>query len=178
MSNVDDLKRVLDNVLSDFEIKESLDNTPPFDENGKIQRFNKTTVEQVSKDLFIEFRKLVKEKYGLQVKIGPIRYDDTSFGCKIEFEILTEKGYPKPSTIELHELNDCAFRDGLIKENEQIYEKKYVTKNDSKILTVIGYNSRKKKQPYIVMVNKSNRASCNHLFLKNQCIPIEDIESV
>lgn len=178
MSNVDDLKRVLDNVLSNFEIKESLDNTPPFDENGKLQRFNKTTVEQVSKDLFIEFRKLVKEKYGLQVKIGPIRYDDTSFGCKIEFEILTEKGYPKPSLIELRELKENAIADGLIKKDELIYEKKYVTKNDSKIITVIGYNSRKKKQPYIVMVNKSNRGCCNYHFLKNSCIPIEDIESV
>lgn len=181
MSNVDDLKNVLDNLLSDFEaVKDQTetDKIEPFDENGKVQKFNKTVVETVSKDLFAEFRKLAKEKYGLNIKFGNIRFTDADFSCKLEFEILTEKGYPKPSLIELRELNDWAFRDGLIKENEQIYGKKYVMKKDSKILTIIGYNSRKKKQPYMVMVNKNAIGYCNHLFLKNQCTPIEDIESV
>lgn len=181
MSNLDDLKNTLDDVLSDFEkVKDQteIDKIEPFDENGKVQKFNKTVVETVSKDLFAEFRKLAKEKYGINIKFGNIRFTDADFSCKLEFEILTEKGYPKPSLIELRELNDWAFRDGLIKENEQIYEKKYVTKNDSKILTVIGYNSRKKKRPYIVMINKSHRATCNAGYLKNCCTPIEKIESI
>ena len=181
MSNVDDLRNILDDVLSDFEkVKDQteIDKIEPFDENGKVQKFNKTVVETVSKDLFAEFRKLAKEKYGLNIKFGNIRFTDADFSCKLEFEILTEKGYPKPSLIELRELKENAIADGLIKKDELIYEKKYVTKNDSKIITIIGYNSRKKKQPYIVMVNKSNRASCNYHFLKNSCIPIEDIESV
>lgn len=176
-----ELRNALDNVLSDFKnLQENSknDSIEPFDENGRVQKFNRSSVETVSRDLFAEFRKLAKEKYGLNIKIGSIRYTDVNFSCKFDFNITSKNGYRKPSSIELKELNRNAYGDSLIDENESIYGKKYVMKKDSKILTIVGYNSRKKKQPYIVMVNKNAIGYCNHLFLKNQCTPIEDIESI
>lgn len=176
-----ELRNALDNVLSDFKnLQEKQENTSiePFDENGKVQKFNRSSVETVSRDLLLEFRKIAKEKYGLDIKIGSIRYTDVNFSCKFDFNITSENGYRKLSSIELNELNRNAYRDGLIDDNESIYGKKYVIKKDSKIITIVGYNSRKKKQPYIIMVNKNSYGCCNNLFLKNQCTPIEDIESI
>jgi len=123
---------------------------------------NASICENFRKDFALAMKELEK-KYGVNVSLGNIRYDNTSFSSKIEVQELNDAPSFIPSNLvaEYNDLVNGAFEKfsknlNACKSLKEAFDNCKTAKIEGRNWVVIGYSKRARKSPFIVMDEHSN----------------------